>query len=509
MKKNVFYLFTLSVVLWSCSHDQIEFPIDYDVQFSVELAKVWFEAYGESEVTIRSSTCCPDVDIEELKPMFDWDLADLQENADWSVVELPWEFENGYVSVSASDVKEYTENNEQDDATQLIRLVVMKNKSTGNIYGFKMMIIPDSNYVLNNSEELETNTYLNRSAGLNGYVMFYSLTDEFVNGWKYVDGQVVNKIEEADPEYYIDPETNGSAKLRSSRWDYVTVRTCYYSQYSIDGGETWSEPRLEGCNSQTYTVLVANSGPGFGGGYSLEFGGTDGGGGSNNSSPTPPSPVLQSNELRKIANNVTMSDDQIKKLNEALENLIDEGCMQKALYDALVEKNVKLDFGMKTGTAPGAYNPYTKRMSFDDKGSITSEILKEELFHAWQDAYYPGGIAQYGKDAQGNKLPGLVNIEFETKVFKDIARNLDYGCCYIFGDDNIPLEIQGDYFSWIDSIQKNVSLLDVEYEKWLNLFNQYYPEYFSLKNDNLSLPTSLKSLIKMSNCFKNSQNENI
>ena len=55
-----------------------------------------------------------------------------------------------------------------------------------------------------------------------------------------------------------------------------------------------------------------------------------------------------------------MSDDQIKKLNEALENLIDEGCMQKALYDALVEKNVKLNFGMVANptdlTAPANYN---------------------------------------------------------------------------------------------------------------------------------------------------------
>ena len=120
-----------------------------------------------------------------------------------------------------------------------------------------------------------------------------------------------------------------------------------------------------------------------------------------------------------------------------------------------------------------------------------------------RDAYYPSGIVQYSKDAQGNKLPGLVNIEFEAKVFKDIARNLDYGCCYIFGDDNIPLEIQADYYNWIESIQKKRSLLelDSEYEKWLNLFIQYYPEYSSLKHDNLSKPTSLESLIKTSNCF--------
>ena len=415
MKKNVFYLFTLSVVLWSCSHDQIEFPIDYDVQFSVELAKVWFEAYGESEVTIRSSTCCPDVDIEELKPMFDWDLADLQENADWSVVELPWEFENGYVSVSASDVKEYTENNEQDDATQLIRLVVMKNKSTGNIYGFKMMIIPDSNYVLNNSEELETNTYLNRSAGLNGYVMFYSLTDEFVNGWKYVDGQVVNKIEEADPEYYLDPETNGPVKLRSSSWEYVTVRTCHYSQASIDGGETWTEPRLEGCNSQTYAVLVANSGPGFGGGYSLEFGGTDGGG-------NPSSGQLDgiAKMAQVIFRNSKMNEKNWEAIEKMLEKILDN-CLGRGLYNGLknvldrktliiefdTEKPSYFGFTPNKGDAGISLNTFTK-----------SDVLFHEMFHAFQS---------YQETAESNAQYQL-NREIETWYAQYLyAKNLpDY-----------------------------------------------------------------------------------
>lgn len=40
----------------------------------------------------------------------------------------------------------------------------------------------------------------------------------------------------------------------------------------------------------------------------------------------------------------------------------------------------------------------------------------------WPDAYYPGGIGRYGKDAQGNKLPGYVDVEFEAKVFTDLIQ---------------------------------------------------------------------------------------
>ncbi|MDD4591112.1 MAG: hypothetical protein PHG06_11900 [Parabacteroides sp.] len=203
-----------------------------------------------------------------------------------------------------------------------------------------------------------------------------------------------------------------------------------------------------------------------------------------------------------IQQSSTLTSSQQAKLEEALRKLIGEGCMQEALYNALVSENVKLDFGMKTGTAPAAYDPNTKKITFNDDVNITGESLKEELFHAWQDAYYAGGIGQYGKDAQGNKLPGYVNVEFEAKVFKDIARNLDHGCCYIFESDNIPSQIRYAYYSWIESIQNNTEpLLGENYMTWLNLFNQYHPEYSSPTNDNLASPLLLNILINSSNCF--------
>ncbi len=37
---------------------------------------------------------------------------------------------------------------------------------------------------------------------------------------------------------------------------------------------------------------------------------------------------------------------------------------------------------MKTGTTPGSYNPNTKKITFNDYTNISSETLKEKLFHA-------------------------------------------------------------------------------------------------------------------------------
>lgn len=58
------------------------------------------------------------------------------------------------------------------------------------------------------------------------------------------------------------------------------------------------------------------------------------------------------------------------------------------MYDALVNASVKLDFGiLPTAVNPANYNPYNKSLKFRENNAITSENLKEELFHVWQDVY--------------------------------------------------------------------------------------------------------------------------
>lgn len=157
---------------------------------------------------------------------------------------------------------------------------------------------------------------------------------------------------------------------------------------------------------------------------------------------------------------------------------------------------MKLDFGMMTNTAPGGYNPRTKKVSFSNNEDITSENLKEELFHAWQDAFYPGGISQYLN-------AGKVNIEFEAKLYQDIIEGEDDLCRLAFRGNRIPMEIQNNYYDWIESIRfkPDRSFSDSDYAKWLNLFNQYDPEYGSTTSDNLQRPLALRELIGDSNCF--------
>lgn len=257
-------------------------------------------------------------------------------------------------------------------------------------------------------------------------------------------------------------------------------------------------------------------GAGSAGGGDPSLGGSVGGGGSSSDNSTPefpkggldiiPRPEYMRDpqpEVHPLIRSHTLSTYQLDLLLKAFNDLQVEGCLQKALYDALIERNVKLDFGMMTGTAPAAYDPRTKRIVFNDDSNISSANLKEELFHAWQDVYYQGGIEQYGKDAQGNKLPGYVNVEFEAKVFSDVFNNPNFTCCYAFrpGADNLSESLYREYTNWVYDIQeKKIPMQDGDYQYWLNLFNQHSPEYSSSMLESLSTPRAIRELLAQSDC---------
>ncbi|MGQ1892071.1 hypothetical protein ACT29H_16665, partial [Thermophagus sp. OGC60D27] len=142
---------------------------------------------------------------------------------------------------------------------------------------------------------------------------------------------------------------------------------------------------------------------------------------------------------------------------------------------------------------PAGYDPSTKTFKFRDNDAINSENLKEEFFHAYLDFFYDGGIAQYADS-------GRVNIEFEAKLYKDIS---NVKCCVGFNMENVPQETKEQYENWIFSQQENPSIISlIDYQKWLNLFNQYTnKEYSSPISPFLTTPDALNSIISLSKCF--------
>lgn len=106
-------------------------------------------------------------------------------------------------------------------------------------------------------------------------------------------------------------------------------------------------------------------------------------------------------------------------------------------------------------------------MTFFITASITSGNLQEELFHAAQDAFYPGGTSQYSNI-------GFSNVEFEAKLYRDIV-NVNYLCCTMFSDFTTPLEIKNEYMLMVDQFSKNgfTSFTPATYNLWVDRFRTY------------------------------------
>ena len=328
--------------------------------------------------------------------------------------------------------------------------------------------------------------------------MFCTLDDRFINGWRYSDGVVCGKLVPANGEDAETPVTVSGTRMADWHMEldevviigYVPKGLMHANMHTQEDGYLVFPPddreRAGQVDIQEPLDLSGGSGNSN----------SDNSGDNNSDSddtvflPVPRDSIIDTHSLSVL---------QLTKLDAVLKELIKEGCMQQALYDALVGSNVKLNFGMATGvTAAASYDPRDRSIKFKNNNAITKDNLKEELFHAWQDAYYDGGIYQY-------RETGKVNVEFEAKLFKDLLDNPEIynGCCYAFGPDALPKHLYNEYIEWIYDIRDsgNMSFQDNDYQKWLNYFQEYNIEYTSTMHPALSQPSALRGLINNSTCI--------
>ncbi|NHA07640.1 hypothetical protein G7092_27825 [Mucilaginibacter sp. HC2] len=70
-----------------------------------------------------------------------------------------------------------------------------------DINGFKayvMTLIADSSYIKNNPDKLANNTYRKRDANYSGLVLYFTPEGKFVNGYRYINGQLVTPATNTD-----------------------------------------------------------------------------------------------------------------------------------------------------------------------------------------------------------------------------------------------------------------------------------------------------------------------
>jgi hypothetical protein len=217
---------------------------------SVESARNWFEInFPITDTDNIFKVKGTDSTVINLKPLLNWEMAELSNDSLWSVVELPWEYENGFVTFANPEVKYQLESNGLQPL-QVEKLVIVKSRIKNEIYGFKMRVLPDFSYVTQHGDNIYGNSYLNKDTDLSGFVLYYSINDEYINGWKYVEGKVTAKLELFESKNEVGANTPSMVK---SSWEYTLIENC---SYLLISWKDMTAIREAGCSSQYFSVLV-------------------------------------------------------------------------------------------------------------------------------------------------------------------------------------------------------------------------------------------------------------
>ncbi|RCW34501.1 hypothetical protein [Marinilabilia salmonicolor] len=475
------------MIFISCEQDEsVIDPVQEEVvpgNESISSARDWFfsQTGGDVLMEFKSQTKSTGSPKQTLPLLGDWESGLTRRIEHIRNVEVPVysvEDEEAYIEAlnGIGDLKSGQSGPKDEDLPSRTRFVVQTNEETGTTRGFMMTVIPDQEYLASGGS-IDSIDYYYRGADFSGLIVFNHLDGSFANGWKYEEGEVKN---------CFLPSRNQSSNLLKSV-TILHIRYCYNLEVSYAGYS--STKRV--CHSEDQYVFTAAFSS-AGGGSSLftrpssEFGTLGGGGGA----------YLPSASLQPLTNSIALNNmllpSQTLLLEDALKELIGV-CSDEYIYNELVAQGKKFNFKMDSSLGGLAgYDPASKTFSFRNNDAISSGKLKEEFFHAFQDAFYPGGTSQYG-------TTGKVNIEFEAKLYSDLS---NVGCCIGFNMVSCPQKIKDDYLDWIIQLRKNpAGLLNTDYQQWLKLFNTYTPKYSSPLASNLSSPDALKSIISNSKCY--------
>ena len=267
----------LLAILYACisEHDyqaDAKKPVE---PLTVSGAMDWYNASADMLEKQKSTVDNPD-EIS-YKPF--GNLAELFTDELWYAVESPLDLGDRKLMIMTPEVSNYAETHGYDAIKQTMKLVVLRNKETGDTYSFIMAVIPELDYMLRKGDGLNEITYLSRDSDFDGYIFFYTLDGQLINGWLYKEGKVTGSINLSGDEK--------RTKIGQAMVVEVTVCGAYVVEY---GGESSS-----GVDCHTYTEVAyvySDTGYSFSGsGVNTQYLNLNGGSGNNSKLPLKPLPI--------------------------------------------------------------------------------------------------------------------------------------------------------------------------------------------------------------------------
>ncbi|WP_419033823.1 hypothetical protein, partial [Dysgonomonas gadei] len=190
--KRIMAVFVTLTLLYGCTADDgdhaiTEKPVE---PLTVSKAMDWYNA--SVGVLAKQKSTADSSDEISYKPL--GDLAELFTDERWYAVESPLDFGDRNLMIMTPEVGDYTDAHGNEVAKQVLKLVVLRNKETGETYNFIMAVIPELDYMLRKGDGLDKSTYLSTDSDLDGYILFYTLDGQLINGRVYERGKVTGSI---------------------------------------------------------------------------------------------------------------------------------------------------------------------------------------------------------------------------------------------------------------------------------------------------------------------------
>lgn len=254
LKRWIALPLVLGAILYACqSEDSPDINTKQPVApLTVAMAQSLYQQYVGTTAYLKN-----DDGNGEFNLIPDWNAGQLFSDSNWYVVESPLELgEDRELVFSTAEVKSHDEVRPYS----IVRQVVMRNKHTGLDYAFVMIMMPTWEYIQKGKDRLYGNQYLTRAGDLSGEVIFLDTKGEFINGWRYSDGEITHAM--------IVPEKQLKAGWRTQ---YCWHQDVYVSEKLISSNYTcieWNEydqtniidEGLSGSGEVNYTDPLGSSG---------------------------------------------------------------------------------------------------------------------------------------------------------------------------------------------------------------------------------------------------------
>ncbi len=454
MKKHILKIGWIFIILaaafFACRQELFE-KEGTEPALTVKEAQAWFESSQFEFLLLKSGN--KEKKTKVAKP--EWKGAFATRNDKVEIVETHIVTNGGFGFATESAYEHWKATNNPGYMTSLTRLVVMKYRKSGEMVSFLMTIVGDKEYLETKQFKMWGNTYLKKEKDFSGLVLFHSPAGEFVNGWRFTNGEVTHIVN-------VNFENGFGVSLKSGYYNCFTYsvygwfQDCieWWTIGEVDGQEVSRNYNYTSCGAEymdfmgeriecTY-VDGGGSGGSSGGGYNP----------GNGSDPQSSLPV----PLKTLFTNINLPNAAIDSLRKAFEKM---DCRLNEITSLLELNSVKLGTLSINPDHMGNASFDGNNLTFTGDWAISTHALSHEWFH----------IGQRKLNNVNNATDGFA--EFEAWLFLDIIETIRVGGD--FASSNHP-------FAGYANNYGNSEPSKIPYQNWLNAITQNgttFPDSFS------------------------------